>query len=431
MSSSESQENEIASLQSIYEEKEFFVDGMDPPSGRIVVDVNLPDGFFVSTVELPLSDAAIKQEVFQVDHLPPIILFFKLPTSYPLETCPSFLLSCNWLSLEQLSLLCKRMEYLWEMNMDVILFSWIQFLRYEALDFLNISVGLDISELETFKIKNNFRHRGNDTPNDSEPSVLSAQVISIGPSVSGGNAAIDVRAFNDLTDGKLILQILRDYNEYKKENIFDATIHMCEVCFQEKLGHEFITFKECGHYFCKDCVKGFFAGLIADGNIYSLKCLVGECGSQLLHTAIKGVVGPDLFERYDTLLNNATIEAMPDVAYCPRLWCQCPCIIDIPYRMGTCPGCGLVFCPFCKMTFHGVNPCNFKTDKQMQLFEEYYNGNLSKKRAMEEEHGKRMMRSLVDETLSEKWKRENSKSCPHCRASIQKTEGCHKMTCFR
>lgn len=434
MSNAECQEDELLSLQSIFEEKEFSVDGMDPPSGRIVVEVNLPDGFYVIAMQLAQSDTVSQEEVFQVDHLPPINLFFQFSNSYPLDTCPSFLLSCNWLSLEQLSLLCKQLEYIWEMNTDVILYTWIQFLRDEALDFLNISQCLNISELLTFKIKDNFRRIQNDTTNNSAcdaDTSLSAQINYVVPSVSGGDKAIDLRAFNDLPDGKLIIQILKDYDEYKKECIFDTSIQECDVCFQQKLGSEFIKFKTCKHYFCKDCVKEYFEGLIKDGNVTSLKCLIGECGSQLDQSTIKVLVGPDLYERYESLLLSIALQGMSDIAYCPRRECQCPCIIDTCGRIGTCSACQFVFCPFCKMTYHGVNPCNSKSAQRKKLFEEYINANSSVKKEMEEFHGKRVLRSLVDDILSERWKSSNSKSCPHCSSSIEKTDGCHKMTCFR
>ncbi|GIX86427.1 RBR-type E3 ubiquitin transferase [Caerostris extrusa] len=58
-------------------------------------------------------------------------------------------------------------------------------------------------------------------------------------------------------------------------------------------------------------------------------------------------------------------------------------------------------------------------------------GNKWDKAELEKKYGKRLLKSLVEDTLSETWKNSNSKSCPHCKASIEKMEGCNKMTCFK
>ena len=38
---------------------------------------------------------------------------------------------------------------------------------------------------------------------------------------------------------------------------------------------------------------------------------------------------------------------------------------------------------------------------------------------------------MVDEVVSEKWIFSNAKQCPSCSASIQKIDGCNKMTCIK
>ncbi|KAG8199404.1 hypothetical protein JTE90_000272 [Oedothorax gibbosus] len=415
MSNIESQENELLSLQSIFEEKEFSVDGMEPPSGRIVAEVRLPDGFFVTATKGEQSDIS-QEEVFHVENLPPINLFFEFPPTYPLATCPAFLISCNWLSVQQISLLCKQLEYLWEMSRDVVLYIWMQFLQDDALDFLNIKQCLDISQLLKFKMKDNLIHR---------------ETNNVIPSISGGNGAFDSRAINELSDGKLLIQILKDYDEYKKEVIFQTSIQECNVCLLQKKGSDFLRFKPCKHYFCNDCVKEYFEALIKDGSVTNLKCLQGECGSELDGSSVKNLVKPDLYERYDRLLLSTTLESMSDITYCPRQDCQCACIIDTCGRMGTCPACAFVFCPFCKMTYHGVAPCNFKSEQRKRIFDEYTHGDSSTKTSMEKRYGKRAIKALVEDTLSESWKASNSQNCPHCRATIEKNEGCNKMTCFK
>ncbi|KAG8201352.1 hypothetical protein JTE90_016829 [Oedothorax gibbosus] len=423
MSNTESQENELLSLQSIFEEGEFSVDRREPPSGRIIAEVRLPDGYFVTATKFEQSDMS-KEKVFHVDHLPPIILFYEFPHTYPEVTCPTFFISCNWLSFQQISLLCKKLVSFWEMSRDVILYIWMQFLKDEALDFLNIKQCLDISQLLKLKINENFIDRKtNNTGTRECPNAV--------PSISGGCRAFDLCAMNELSDGKLIIQILKDYDEYKKEIIFNTSIQECKVCLLKKKGLHFERFKPCNHYFCKDCVKEFFEALILEGSITKLKCLQGECSSELDESSFKKLVRPDLYKRYDRLLLSTTLESMSDITYCPRKDCQCACIIDTCGRMGTCPACRFVFCPFCKMTYHGVAPCNFKSEQRKRIFDEYTKGDFSVKASMEKCYGKRVLKALVEDTLSERWKTSNSQNCPHCRATIEKDEGCNKMTCIK
>ncbi|KAG8196622.1 hypothetical protein JTE90_014179 [Oedothorax gibbosus] len=157
----------------------------------------------------------------------------------------------------------------------------------------------------------------------------------------------------------------------------------------------------------------------------------GECSSELDESSFKKLVRPDLYKRYDRLLLSTTLESMSDITYCPRKDCQCACIIDTCGRMGTCPACRFVFCPFCKMTYHGVAPCNFKSEQRKRIFYEYTKGDFSVKASMEKCYGKRVLKALVEDTLSERWKTSNSQNCPHCRATIEKDEGCNKMTCIK
>ena len=70
---------------------------------------------------------------------------------------------------------------------------------------------------------------------------------------------------------------------------------------------------------------------------------------------VKSLVSGDLYERYDRLLLQQTLDTMTDIIYCPRPACQFPVLIDD--NMASCPACRYVFCIYCKMAYHGVEPC--------------------------------------------------------------------------
>ena len=75
----------------------------------------------------------------------------------------------------------------------------------------------------------------------------------------------------------------------------------------------------------------------------------------MAYIQVKELVSSALFDRYDRLLLQHTLDTMTDIMYCPRQACQCPVLTD--ENMATCPSCSYVFCIFCKMAYHGVSPC--------------------------------------------------------------------------
>ncbi|GBN06395.1 E3 ubiquitin-protein ligase RNF14 [Araneus ventricosus] len=452
MDNLESQEMELLALQNIYEERDFKVDEMNPPSGRFAAQVRLPQSFLIHyksphvlNGNLDSQDNEVhREESFHIEHLPPINLCFRFPETYPLQTCPAFLLSCNWLTPKQLSDLCRHLETLWDSNRDAILFTWFQFLQDEALDFLEIKDSLDITELLKFKIQDNFRTSVSSNDENCDDSCATgtkdltsrenktmSELLNIKPSVSGGSSAIDARAFNDMLNGKNLIQILKDHNENEKEEVFKTSTHVCDVCFFTKEGSEFISFRPCKHSFCIECIKSYFEGQIDEGNVKSLHCPDAECESQADGSIVRQVVSKELYEKYDRILLSRTLEDMSDVTFCPRKVCQCPVLLDSCGRMGTCPACNFVFCALCNMAYHGVAPCVFKEEEKLSLYQEYTKGNSAVKKEIEKRYGKRFIKAMVEDTLCENWKSSHSKTCPHCKASIEKIDGCNKMTCFK
>ena len=76
---------------------------------------------------------------FKVKYLPPIVLNFALPETYPSTCPPAISLYCTWLNSEQVERLTNKMMQMWTESVGcVVLFTWKSFLQDESIDFLDI-----------------------------------------------------------------------------------------------------------------------------------------------------------------------------------------------------------------------------------------------------------------------------------------------------
>nr|XP_019959689.1 PREDICTED: E3 ubiquitin-protein ligase RNF14-like [Paralichthys olivaceus] len=135
----EEQEDELLALLSIFGAEE-FVRNESSPAGEIRVCVELPADFTVSLTE----GGTVRQ--YELSFLPPLLLNFELPADYPSSSPPSFTLTCSWMTRSQLSALGSQLTDLYlATGGAVVLFSWAQFLREDALSFLEVHTHLELN----------------------------------------------------------------------------------------------------------------------------------------------------------------------------------------------------------------------------------------------------------------------------------------------
>ncbi|XP_043800075.1 E3 ubiquitin-protein ligase RNF14-like [Apis laboriosa] len=436
---SEKQKDEIIALESIYNSEEFLYHKEDDHyQCTFMIFINLPADYHI-IYKNSIQDES--EQKIKISYLPPLRLHVFLPKNYPSELPPKFTLYSSWLHLSLLTILCKKLDKLWEENKgQEILFTWVAFLQ-ETLEFLNIQDNLNMScaythYKEALEIAHNI-HKNKIDNVDKECNIEDAKNRTMKEVTTKHlNKKIirkyyDKRAILDFPIGRNPIQALIDYNEKRNQIEFKKNFYTCKICFVDKIGEHCTQFLPCGHIFCKDCITGYLEVRIKDGNVQNIYCPEEKCTSEATPALIKDLVSSELFTKYDSILLNATLDTMGDIVYCPRRSCQYPVSREPNEQMANCPICQYAFCVYCKMVYHGIEPCKVYSAEIHKVIAEYQEASDDKKLQMEQRYGKKQLQTLVENAMSENWIKSNSQKCPKCQAAIEKSDGCNKMVCWR
>lgn len=207
------------------------------------------------------------------------------------------------------------------------------------------------------------------------------------------------------------------YEVYLKECEANRLLLECECCYTENLPEETI---QCagGHLFCKTCAQRYVESRLAgDTGVPQLRCPSTDgCQALLTRSELLRVLSQDLYDKYEKLLEKASIEAvklhggLEGLEQCP--FCDFAMEMNLPpeeNRIFVCLNeqCGKESCRLCKEENHIPFPCE-KKEKKAQT---------SYRLTMEE--------SMTDALIRE---------CPTCKekgvvSRFVKETGCNKMTC--
>ncbi|CAN9500693.1 unnamed protein product [Ophioblennius macclurei] len=467
----EEQQDELVVLQSIFDNE--FDRDESKFAGKIRVCAELPEDF---TVVLKEGDS---QSQFGISFLPPLLLTFELPEDYPSSSPPTFTLTCSWLTGTQLAALSAQLIELYQANGGaVILFSWVEFLREEALKFLGIHSELELPSDLGITLQNIHDAAASQVKNDPQTSDSKPAVVQCGneqdisapdtvlssnslgqcsPTAEGAASLLvedssqnEGRNSSDpsLTPSPALPAQILSYDVLQKRRVFDSTVFDCGICFLSYLGSDCVQLSKCGHIFCRTCLGEFCKLQITEGNVRKVTCPQADCTATPTPAQVMTLVGEELFNRYDRLLLQTTLDSMPDVVYCPRPSCATAAILDKSSNLAMCSVCGFAFCVECKKTYHGTDECEDKKIKkedqkiighcvklpsteegQSALWKDYNSGSKERKRLLENRYGRKALKVLLGSTLSEKWIKNNSKPCPQCACKIEKDGGCNRMFC--
>lgn len=196
-----------------------------------------------------------------------------------------------------------------------VLFTWVQFLKEDALRFLDIR---NVLELPSDEHRNqNCCHAADQQPDKcpspdsgtAHPQSCNLPAHSEGhvnaphhPSASATTPSYASEPFGDngsLSNSpskssqdedqtistpflspsqRLLSQILiNDATEQQKR--FASSVFECGVCFMGHLGSDCVKLPECSHVFCRGCLTEFCKVQITEGNVRGVACPQGDCPS--------------------------------------------------------------------------------------------------------------------------------------------------------
>ena len=330
-----------------------------------------------------------------VEHLAPIHLRALISSDYP-DVAPTFSLECVWLSLRQQSQLCRQLDAIAQENSGgSILFQWALFLHDQAAEHLGLGDTLVLNPLDGLT----------------------------GP----GSDALDLRAHAPCTSAEEVLAHLERADHGRRRRAFVARHHSCGICFDEVAGVRAVELGACQHVFCRDCLQALCQVQISEGAVQLVRCPEVGCGETLLPSDIAPLVSPDLFERYEAFTLKRALEAMDDLAWCPR--CEGAVIREQEDALARCCNCGYNFCALCRSSWH-TGAC-VKTDAATL---ERCRDSIAQLRGVAHKSKRdvdqlRRLESLLATLESEDAIRKSgAKACPRCSTTISKAGGCDKTS---
>ncbi|MEQ2171792.1 hypothetical protein GOODEAATRI_014295 [Goodea atripinnis] len=278
----------------------------------------------------------------------------------------------------------------------VVLFSWIQFLREDALKHLNIHTLLELPSDHSKILQTNqaqqedecYKAEEKESTPQSEPSDDQNHHVSSNLSPPPGDAAqgSDFTASNtsettddflssavdkfelsesvtdippnkdhsysglSLTPSQMLLSQILIYDAEQKRKVFASTLFDCGVCFTSWLGSECVQLYECGHIFCRACLSEF-------------------CKVQITEGTVQGVI-------------------------CPQ------------------PDCTATPTP-AQTVFLLIS------EAMAALLRDYATGSRQRRRLLEGRYGRKLLLYTQEKHASDKWVTVNTKPCPHCFCPIQ------------
>jgi len=266
MTNIEKQSDEILALQSIFDKK-FRL--LDDNQYEISIEFDL-----ITPITIRFNN-----QISIIQYLPPFTLMIDYHDEYPSDYPPSFIVSCFYFSKFHLQKLCQKLDNYSFNKGEVCVYDWIDLIK------------LEISNEMIFSTK--FKEQEND------PRALNGYSIE---------------------NAEKIFQYLINYNHQRENEQFQNQLQTCLVCADDIPGLDCIRLHRCRHFYCRSCLNNYVRMTLDNGQFgEKLHCPQNQCKQPLLPTEIKQILQDEqLYERYERLTLQRSLELMNDIVWCPR-----------------------------------------------------------------------------------------------------------------
>lgn len=188
----------------------------------------------------------------------------------------------------------------------------------------------------------------------------------------------------------------RDSLIIRRNSNHQQNLRECQTCTLEKPENEFPQLTSCHHNNnCNVCIEQVIDTSIRDRNTLHLRCPLPECRREL--------VDADIHDQNKLrTIQYLRIRTQPNARQCPRGGCVYAYIYNGQPAATQCPLCNDRYCSDC-LRNHDLQAITCQ-----------------QARAQEEARVNAATAATIQQT---------TKACTHCRAHIEKNEGCNHMTC--
>jgi len=185
-----------------------------------------------------------------------------------------------------------------------------------------------------------------------------------------------------------------------------VTTEECEICLMFNPATA-MSGLECGHRFCGACWTEYLTTKIMDeGMGQMIACAAHGCDILVDdETVLRLVTEARVLQRYRHLITNSFVECNRCLCWCPRPDCGSAVRVEdvatLEARPVTCK-CGHRFCFACREEWHDPVRCPLI---------------------------KKWLKKSDDDSETFNWLSANTKECPKCNCTIEKSGGCNHMVC--
>jgi len=182
----------------------------------------------------------------------------------------------------------------------------------------------------------------------------------------------------------------------------------CAICCDEKPPSEIYTYFQCGHRYCTQCLREYYATHIKEGDV-KLRCPYPNCPTAVLPMQITAVVtDAALLQKYNQFAWFDQVKSNPNTRWCTKPGCETVLTRqdDAVDQKVVCSGCETVTCFLCGDEWHEGFSCQGNRDRKVRL-------------------------GLADTSVEDYAKKnvDDVRICPRCAVPIEKNKGCNTMTC--